>query len=191
MPQHDHTCAHASGPGRATCGRATAIRARSNSNTPWLSARRVNCGAGGAMAEVGIENCTQGRHNPRVRGRWSAEDCKARYEGERGDQGCARTVVGPRYAHAAGACAYCALLKVVIENVDAVAVVAVRAGRPVRGRAAERASEATAAMMTAVAMSVVVASWATMAAAATAAAEMAAVGRERRRWRRCKRRWRR
>jgi len=85
------------------------------------------------------------------------------------DQGRVKTPFGRRYAHAAGARAYCALLEVVVENVDAVAVVAVRAGGPVSGSAAVRAVEATAVtavMMAAVAVVVVVAAaaaWATQA----------------------------
>ena len=70
----------------------------------------------------------------------------------RGDQGRVRTALGHRYAHARGERAYRAFLEVVDENVDAVAVVVVRAGGPMSGRVAVRAAEtmaATAAMVAA------------------------------------------
>ena len=76
-------------------------------------------------------------------------------------------------------------LKVVVENVDAVAVVEGRAGGPVRGRAAVRAAEATAAtaaMMASVAAAVkaaVAAAWVASVAAREAAAARAVVGRRR------------
>jgi hypothetical protein len=99
------------------------------------------------------------------------------------DQGRVRAVLGRRYAHAAGAGAYSAFLEIVVENVDAIAVVVGRAGGSLRGRAAVRAAEATAvtaAMMAAAAAAAAVAlaaSW----AAREAAREAAAVGRQRRR----------
>ena len=71
------------------------------------------------------------------------------------DQGRVRTVLDRRYAHAAGSNAYRALLEIVAENVDAIAVGMGRAGGSLRGRAAVRAAEATAA--TAATMAVVTA----------------------------------
>ena len=65
------------------------------------------------------------------------------------DQGCVGTAFGRRCVHAEGASegasAHRALLEVVVENVDVVEVVAVRASGPLRGRPAVRAAEATAA----------------------------------------------
>ena len=61
-----------------------------------------------------------------------------------GDQGRVWTALGRKHAHAVGERAYRALLKVVVENVNAVAVVVGRADGPLRGRAAVRAAEATA-----------------------------------------------
>ena len=83
---------------------------------------------------------------------------------EGGDQGRVKTPFGRRYAHAAGARAYRALLEVVVENVNAIAVVVGRAGRPVRGKAVVRV--AAAATTTAAT---------TAAVAAAAGAAMAAV----------------
>ena len=103
-----------------------------------------------------------------------------------GDQGRVRTAFGRRCACAAGAGAYRALLKVVVENVDAAVVVEGRAGGPVRGRAAVRAAEATAAtaaMMASVAaavMAAVAAAWAASVPAREAAAAWAVVGQRRR-----------
>ena len=104
-----------------------------------------------------------------------------------GDQGRARMALGRGHAHAAEAGAYRALLEVVVQNVDAVAVVVGRAGGPVRGRAAVKAAEATAApaaTMAVAAPAVVVARTAAWAAAVTprvAAAARAVMG-GRRRW---------
>tara|TARA_B110000046_G_C12809932_1_gene320806 strand:+ start:414 stop:704 length:291 start_codon:yes stop_codon:yes gene_type:complete len=95
---------------------------------------------------------------------------------------CVRTALGRRCAHAAGAGAYRALLEVVVENVDAVEVVAGRAHGLVRGRAAVRAAEATTAtavMMAAVAavvVATVVASWAAAVSARGAAVARAVEG---------------
>ena len=65
------------------------------------------------------------------------------------DQGCVGTALGRRCVHAEGASegasTHRALLEVVVENVDVVEVVAVRASGRVRGRPAVRAAEATAA----------------------------------------------
>ena len=80
-----------------------------------------------------------------------------------GCQGRVRTAIGRRYAHAKGERTYRALLEVVVENVNAIAVVVVRAGRPVRGKAVVRV--AAAATTTA----------ATTAAVAAAAAAVTAV----------------
>ena len=99
------------------------------------------------------------------------------------DQGRVRTVVGRSYAHAAGAEAYRALLEVVVENVDAIAVVVGRGGGSLRGRAAVRAAEATAAMAAAMAVVSAAAMVAWMGAwAALVAPRVPAVG-GRRRWR--------
>ena len=61
------------------------------------------------------------------------------------DQGRVRTALRRRYAHAVGAGTYRALLEIVVESVDAIALVVGRAGGSLRGRAAVGAAEATAA----------------------------------------------
>ena len=90
--------------------------------------------------------------------------------------------------HAAGAGAYHTLLDKVVENVDAIAGVVGRAGGPVRGRAAVKLVEATAAtaVMAAVAVvvvTVVAALWAASALSRAAAVARAVVG-QRQRWQR-------
>ena len=106
--------------GRSGQGR---FRVRSNGNKPCLSMCGVRGGAGGATTEVGGENCA-----PEARPEGAREVVSRVLQGQtracEGDQGRVRNALGRRYAHATGARAYCALLKVVDKNVDAIAGVA-------------------------------------------------------------------
>ena len=152
-------------------------RARSNRTEPCLSACGVNGGAGDATAEVGGDDCAQ-----EAQPEGAQEVVSTGWQGEawacRGDQGRARTALGRRHAHAVGAGAYRALLEVVVENVDAIAVVVGRAGGPVRGRAAVKAAEATAAE----AMAATAAMMAAAAAVTAVVAERARAAAERSGW---------
>ena len=101
------------------------------------------------------------------------------------DQGRARTVLGRRCAYAAGAGAYGAFLEIVVENVDSGQGEV--AGGSLRGRAAVRAAEATAAtaatmvVVTAAVMVAWTAVWAASVAPKVAAARAVVGGWQR--WR--------